>query len=82
MNTRHSTAADGIIQLPDGSMIVDGRTEIEKIEEYLNINLKKGRYETLSGLILDSTKRIPLSGEKFQIEGLEIYDRKCRRTQY
>jgi magnesium and cobalt transporter len=34
--------------------------------------LKKGRYETLSGLILNSTKRIPLSGEKFQIEGLEI----------
>jgi CBS domain containing-hemolysin-like protein len=65
-------AADGISQSPDGSLIFDGRMEIEKVEEHLNINLKKGRYETLSGLILDSIKRIPLSGEKFQIEGLEI----------
>jgi magnesium and cobalt transporter len=65
-------ASDGISQLPDGSIIFDGRMEIENIEEYLNISLKKGRYETLSGLILNSTKRIPLSGEKFQIEGLEI----------
>jgi CBS domain containing-hemolysin-like protein len=65
-------AADGILQSPDGSSIFDGRIEIEKIEEHLNINLKKGRYETLSGLILDSIKRIPLSGEKFQIENLEI----------
>ena len=67
-----NAAADGISQLPDGSIIFDGRMEIEKIEEYLNVSLKKGRYETLSGLILNTTKRIPLSGEKFQIEGLEI----------
>jgi CBS domain containing-hemolysin-like protein len=65
-------AADGISLAPDGSMIVDGRTEIEKIEEHLNISLNKGRYETLSGFILNSTKRIPLTGEKFKIEGLEI----------
>ena len=67
-----NTATDGISQSPDGSLIFDGRTEIEKIEEHLNINWKKGRYETLSGLILNSTKRIPLSGEKFQIENMEI----------
>jgi len=64
--------ADGISQSPDGSIIFDGRMEIEKIEEHLNVSLKKGRYETLSGLILNSIKRIPLSGEKFQIEGLEF----------
>jgi CBS domain containing-hemolysin-like protein len=67
-----SVADDGIIKLADGSLIFDGRMEIEKIEERLNIELKKGRYETLGGLILDSIKRIPLSGEKFQIEGLDV----------
>jgi len=67
-----NAAGDVISQLPDGSIIFDGRMEIENIEEHLNVSLKKGRYETLSGLILNSTKRIPLSGEKFQIEGLEI----------
>ena len=63
---------DGILHLPDGSIVFDGRVEIEKVEEQLNINLKKGRYETLGGLILNATKRIPLSGEKFQIEGLDV----------
>ena len=67
-----NVAHDGILQSPDGSLIFDGRMEIEKIEESLKIDLKKGRYETLSGLILDSIKRIPISGEKFQIEGLEV----------
>jgi CBS domain containing-hemolysin-like protein len=67
-----NTGADGISQLPDGSITVDGRTEIEKIEEYLNISLERGRYETLGGLILNFTKRIPLTGEKLQINGLDI----------
>ena len=67
-----NTSADGIFQLPDGSITVDGRTEIEKIEEYFNITLERGRYETVSGLILNSTKRIPLTGENLQINGLDI----------
>lgn len=67
-----SADAAGIFQSADGSIIVDGRTEIEKIEEYLNIRLEKGRYETLGGMILNTTKRIPLAGEIYQIKGLEI----------
>ena len=67
-----NASSDGIFQLPDGSITVDGRTEIEKIEEYLNISLERGRYETVSGLILNSTKRIPLTGENLQINGLDV----------
>jgi CBS domain containing-hemolysin-like protein len=67
-----NAAGNGVIQSPDGSLIFEGRMEIEKIEEKLNIDLKKGRYETLSGLILNSTKSIPLAGEKFRIEGMDI----------
>ncbi|MDI6741283.1 MAG: hemolysin family protein [Smithella sp.] len=67
-----NAVGEGVIQSPDGSLIFEGRMEIEKIEEKLNIDLKKGRYETLSGLILDSTKRIPLTGEKYRIEGMDI----------
>lgn len=36
-----TAADDGIIRLADGSLIFDGRMEIEKIEERLNIELKK-----------------------------------------
>lgn len=67
-----NSAEEGVIQLADGSLIFDGRMDIEMVEERLKIDLKKGRYETLGGLILDAIKRIPLSGEVFQIEGLEV----------
>ncbi len=61
-----------IIPSSDGSLIVDGRAEVEKIEEYLDIELEKGRYETISGMILDTTKKIPLMGEHYQIQGLDV----------
>jgi CBS domain containing-hemolysin-like protein len=70
----HEENADSedIIQTVEGAIIVDGRTEIEKIEECLNINLERGRYETVSGLILNTIRRIPHQGENFQIKGMEI----------
>jgi CBS domain containing-hemolysin-like protein len=61
-----------IIQAPDGTFIVEGRTEIENIEEHLQISLERGRYETVSGLILNTIRRIPHRGENFQIEGMDI----------
>lgn len=63
---------NGINRAADGSLVVDGRAEIDKLEDCLNINMKTGRYETISGFILDSIKRIPVTGEKFQLAGLEI----------
>lgn len=67
-----NTDSEDIIQTVEGAIIVDGRTEIEKIEEHLNINLERGRYETVSGLILNTIRRIPHQGENFQIEGMDI----------
>jgi CBS domain containing-hemolysin-like protein len=67
-----STDSEDIIQTVEGTIIVDGRTEIEKIEECLDIRLERGRYETISGLILNMIRRIPHQGENFQIEGMEI----------
>ncbi len=64
--------SEDIVRTIEGAIFVDGRTEIEKIEEYLNISLKKGRYETLSGLILSVIRRIPHRGENFHIEGMDI----------
>lgn len=67
-----SADSDDIIKTMDGAIIVDGRTEIEKIEEHLNISMERGRYETISGLILNTIRRIPHQGENIQMEGMDI----------
>ena len=64
--------SENIIRTAEGAIVVDGRTEIEKIEEHLNISLERGRYETISGLILNAIRRIPHQGENIQIEGMDM----------
>jgi magnesium and cobalt transporter len=72
IHDEHDSMEGEFIDMPDHFTLVDGRIEIEKIEERFKITFPKGKYETLGGLILHTVKRIPLTGESFVIEGLEM----------
>jgi CBS domain containing-hemolysin-like protein len=51
----------------------DARTEVEKLEEHLGLELgTEGEYETLGGLVFHALGRIPKPGEVFRYKGLEI----------
>lgn len=68
----HDIAGQSIIPQPDGSVLADSRTDIEKIEEYFNISIPEGKFETLAGFILYLIKRIPNTGETIRYEDLDI----------
>ncbi|HOK06199.1 MAG TPA: hemolysin family protein [Syntrophales bacterium] len=58
--------------LPNGGVLVDGRVEIEKIEERFGVEFAEGKFETLGGLILSTIGRIPTTGEVLEIEPFEM----------
>ncbi|MBP7341939.1 MAG: hemolysin family protein [Smithellaceae bacterium] len=64
--------SDEMVETAEGAVIFDGRTEIEKVEERLCVTLERGRYETISGLVLDTLRRIPHRGERLRIGGMDI----------
>ncbi len=47
-------------------------TPIEEVERLLGVELPRGNYETLAGLITAELGRIPTSGEKVEVKGLEV----------
>jgi putative hemolysin len=56
-----------------GTYRVLGRTPVERLNAALKLNLPAGEdYETLAGLILDQTKRIPAVGETVHMEGASL----------
>ncbi len=55
-------------RLPNGEILVSGRTEVYLVNEEMSWNLPTGNYETISGMILEYLRRFPQSGEKIQIE--------------
>jgi CBS domain containing-hemolysin-like protein len=59
-------------RLPDGSYWVAARTNIDELNEALDWNLPKAEYETVAGLVLGTLRRIPRTGEEFQVPGYAI----------
>lgn len=58
--------------LEDGSLLVDARLEVEKLEEHLNTQLPRGDFESVGGFIIHLTGRIPQVDEKVLFEDMEI----------
>ncbi|HEX9158507.1 MAG TPA: transporter associated domain-containing protein, partial [Syntrophales bacterium] len=68
----HDTDETGFMELPDGSVLVDSRVEIEKLEEHFGVAIPEGKYETLAGFILHLIRKIPLTGDVIRHDELEM----------
>jgi len=72
IHDEHDTQEAGIVEEPDGYTLVDGRVEIEELEEHFGVTFDEGKYETLGGLILNTVKRIPAAGETIIVDNFEM----------
>jgi CBS domain containing-hemolysin-like protein len=64
---------DLISREPAGTFRVLGRTPVARLNEVLRASLPIGEdYETVAGLVLDLTKRIPAVGESLTVEGVTL----------
>ena len=61
-----------IKQIDNSRIIVDGRVDIDEINQDLNISLPEEDYETISGFILSMLGYVPKEGEKIEFEDLVI----------
>jgi len=57
----------------NGSIEVSARMHVEDLQEILNIDLPKGDYDTVGGLILTELGRIPVRGERFLAAGFDFH---------
>lgn len=57
--------------LPDGSVLIDGLTLIEEVNERLGLNLQDPNYDTIAGYILGKLGRIPRIGESVESDSGE-----------
>ncbi len=75
-----------IVHRPDGSMLVDGKLQIDKLKEALNAaslpEEESGRYQTLGGLAMLQIGRVPVTGDTFATAGyrFEVVDMDGKRV--
>jgi CBS domain containing-hemolysin-like protein len=68
----HDEKEKTFTELPDGSVLMDSRVEIEQVEKRFGVTFPEGKYETLAGFILHVIRKIPLTGDVIRHDDLEI----------
>ena len=61
-----------IVQLDEKTFNFDGITDIEEVEETLNIKIPEGEYDTLGGLIMSELGRMPEENDEIICEGYKF----------
>jgi len=72
-----------VVTQPDGSYLVNGSTEIRKIEATFETEIEADDFTTIAGLIIRELKRLPTVGEQLQFKNLlfEVVAADNRRIQ-
>jgi CBS domain containing-hemolysin-like protein len=65
-------AAPGFETLPDGSILIDGLTLIEEVNEQLSLELVEDYYDTIAGYVMGKLGRIPRLHDTVEGEGVRI----------
>lgn len=65
-----------ILQRPDGSWLIDGMVPIHEFRQIFGLKSlageQEGHYNTLGGFVITSLGRIPSSGDRIELEGLDL----------
>lgn len=61
-----------IVEAHDGSYEVLGSTEIGKIEDLFGMEIDSDDFNTIAGLVVNESGKVPVVGERLDIRGLEV----------
>jgi len=80
-NESHDETGASIIRREDGSLLVDGKTDLMELGDVLGETFEEGGFHTAAGLVLDRLGRLPQEGERLTIAGydIEVIDMDQRR---
>ena len=53
-------------RLPDGSWSISGDLRPDELEEFVDVSLPEGEWETVAGFLIDRLERIPAVGDVFE----------------
>ena len=61
-----------IVEHDDGSITVHARLDVEDLEDYLDIELPDGKFESVGGFVISLLGKVPVVGERLSYEGIQM----------
>jgi CBS domain containing-hemolysin-like protein len=61
-----------IVEHEDGSISVNARLDVEELEDYLNVELPEGKFESVGGFVISLLGKVPGVNERLKYNDLEM----------
>lgn len=61
-----------IVEHEDGSISVNARLDVEELEDYLNVELPEGKFESVGGFVISLLGKVPSMNERLTYNDLEM----------
>lgn len=61
-----------IVKHDDGSISVNARLDVEELEDYLDMELPEGKFESVGGFVITLLGRVPMVGEQVVFNNMEM----------
>jgi magnesium and cobalt transporter len=61
-----------IVEHEDGSISVNARLDVEELEDYLNVELPEGKFESVGGFVISLLGNVPSVNERLTYSNLEL----------
>lgn len=72
LQDEYDPSAPRIIPAGHGRWIVDGRVDVDDLEDVLEADLPRGDYSTVAGMFMNEAGHIPSEGDSIVIEGIKL----------
>jgi CBS domain containing-hemolysin-like protein len=78
----YDVETEAVVDEPGGSYLVTGKADVHTVAEHLGLEIEPEGFETFAGYVLSRIGRVPATGERFEVDGLdvEVLDAERRRV--
>jgi CBS domain containing-hemolysin-like protein len=77
----YDVESEPVVDEGRGQLVFSGKVDVDEIAQRLSVEIKRDGFETVGGYLLSRLGRVPIVGERFEIDGLavEVLDAERRR---
>lgn len=72
LRDEYDPTVPSIVPVGDGRWTVDGRMDVDELEDEIDRQLPRGDYSTVAGLFMDISGRIPDEGDRVEVDGVVL----------
>ena len=68
----YDVETEPVVEQPDGSYVFSGKVNFDEVRERLDVEVEPEGFETVGGYVLTRVGRVPATGERFELDGMEV----------